>query len=99
MSSGSGKHGIPKLSIYCASKFAVIGFTESIAYEIGGGLQAYAVCPGKCGYEMYRHRFIQMNQFSNPKTLQRRFWNFACLKLLFLQALQVEIYRRPMRVV
>lgn len=33
ISSGAGKHGIPKLSIYCASKFAVIGFTESVAYE------------------------------------------------------------------
>jgi NAD(P)-dependent dehydrogenase (short-subunit alcohol dehydrogenase family) len=32
ISSGAGKHGVPMLSIYCASKFAVIGFTEALAY-------------------------------------------------------------------
>ena len=53
ISSGAGKHGIPKLSIYCASKFAVIGFTESLAYETGGGVQVYAVCPASVDTGMY----------------------------------------------
>ncbi len=56
ISSGAGKHGIPKLSIYSASKFAVIGFTESIAYERGGGVRVYAVCPSSVegiGQERY----------------------------------------------
>ena len=54
ISSGAGKRGIPKLSIYCASKFAVIGFTESVAYETGGGVHVYAVCPASVDTGMYR---------------------------------------------
>jgi len=54
ISSGAGKHGIPKLSVYCASKFEVIGFTEALAYEVGGGLQVYAVCPASVDTRMYR---------------------------------------------
>lgn len=34
ISSGAGKEGIPELAAYCASKFAVIGLTESAAAEV-----------------------------------------------------------------
>ncbi|MDL5502525.1 MAG: SDR family oxidoreductase, partial [Candidatus Methanoperedens sp.] len=34
ISSGAGKEGIPMLGAYCASKFAVIGLTESAAAEV-----------------------------------------------------------------
>ena len=30
VSSGAGKSGFPNLSAYCASKFGIIGLTESV---------------------------------------------------------------------
>ena len=46
--SGAGKSGFPNLSAYCASKFGVIGFTESIAKEVADNdnVKVMAICPG-----------------------------------------------------
>ena len=46
VSSGAGKSGFPNLSAYCASKFGVIGFTESIANELAdNNVKVMAICP------------------------------------------------------
>ncbi|ADI73659.1 short-chain dehydrogenase/reductase SDR [Methanohalobium evestigatum Z-7303] len=57
ISSGAGKSGIPELSVYSASKFGVIGLTESTAREVGSNVQIYAVCPGGVDTDMYRSMF------------------------------------------
>lgn len=98
MSSGAGKHGIPKLSIYCASKFAVIGFTESIAYEIGGGLQAYAVCPASVDTEMYRSLYTD-EPVLKPEDVAKKVLELCLPETTLPSGSSVEIYRRPMRVV
>ena len=54
ISSGAGKTGIGQLSVYSASKFAVIGLTESLAQEVSGKVGVYAVCPGSVDTGMYR---------------------------------------------
>ena len=47
VSSGAGKSGFPNLSAYCASKFGVIGFTESIANEVAdNNVKVMIICPG-----------------------------------------------------
>ena len=47
ISSGAGKKGIANYAAYCASKFALIGFTQSLAKEVGEyGINVNAICPG-----------------------------------------------------
>ena len=53
LSSGAGHAGIGGLAAYCASKFAVNGFTEALADEVGdAGVGVYAVCPGRVATDM-----------------------------------------------
>ncbi len=46
VSSVSGKEGDPKLSAYCASKFGMVGFTESLIEEARShNVRACSICP------------------------------------------------------
>ena len=47
ISSGAGKRGRARFAAYCASKFALIGFTQSLAHELGSHrINVNAICPG-----------------------------------------------------
>src|SRR5207342_2829517 len=47
ISSTAGQYGMGMRSPYAAAKWAVIGFTKSLAIELGPyGVRANAVCPG-----------------------------------------------------
>jgi NAD(P)-dependent dehydrogenase (short-subunit alcohol dehydrogenase family) len=47
ISSDKGKIGAANLAAYCASKFALIGFTQALAMELApAGITVNAVCPG-----------------------------------------------------
>jgi short-subunit dehydrogenase len=51
-----GLIGMPKVTAYCASKFGMVGFSESLRNEFGRqGLGVTAICPG----------FVQTNLFAN----------------------------------
>jgi len=53
LSSRWGKVGADNASHYCASKFGVIGFTQSLALELGPhNIHVNAVCPGRIQGEM-----------------------------------------------
>jgi 3-oxoacyl-[acyl-carrier protein] reductase len=53
VSSGAGLTGFAGLATYCASKFAVVGFTESLAQEVAQhGIRVYGVCPGRVATDM-----------------------------------------------
>lgn len=50
-----GKVGLPDLSHYCASKFAVVGFSNAVAKEVAeDGITVNALCPGIVGTGMWR---------------------------------------------
>jgi len=47
ISSNAGKRGRARFAAYCASKFALIGFTQSLAQELGPHrINVNAICPG-----------------------------------------------------
>lgn len=53
VSSGAGKAGFASLSAYCASKFGMMGLTESLAWEIAGqNIRVMAICPGEVATKM-----------------------------------------------
>jgi 3-oxoacyl-[acyl-carrier protein] reductase len=53
VSSGAGKTGFPDISAYCASKFGMIGLTESLAWEVGNyNVKVMAICPGEVNTKM-----------------------------------------------
>src|SRR5687768_11925673 len=55
VSSGAGKYGFPNLSAYCASKFGVIGLTESVAKEVTDyNVKIMAICPGRVDTKMIK---------------------------------------------
>mgnify|MGYP006110536869 CR=1 FL=1 len=47
ISSGAGKRGIARYAAYCASKFAIVGFTQALAQELASDkINVNAICPG-----------------------------------------------------
>ena len=55
ISSGAGKMGFPKLSAYCASKFGLMGFSESISKEvISKNIRVMVLCPGEINTDMLK---------------------------------------------
>ena len=55
MSSQAGKRGNAGVSHYCASKWGVLGFTQSMAHEMGPhNVTVNAICPGEVDTYMWR---------------------------------------------
>ena len=77
ISSMAGKTGEPFTSPYCASKFGVIGFTQSIALEVGQyNITINAVCPGPVDTELIRKSVAQSAEIkgmTSEEFLQRFF--------------------------
>ena len=69
MSSKAGKRGWVGLAHYSASKFGVIGLTQSLAYEMGASnVTVNAVCPGEVDTAMMSDVLAPAIAFVTGKT-------------------------------
>jgi NAD(P)-dependent dehydrogenase (short-subunit alcohol dehydrogenase family) len=56
IASTAGKRGMPRYAAYSASKFGLVGFTQSLAHEMGPhGVNVNAICPGLAETERVIH--------------------------------------------
>lgn len=66
VSSGAGKVGFGDISAYCASKFGMIGLTESLALEVGNyDIRVMTICPGEVATKMQENvdpRYYESNK-------------------------------------
>lgn len=93
IASGAGKAGFPELSVYCASKFGVVGFTESLAREVGGsGVKVYAVCPGSTDTRMYRSLYPEREPAAKPEEVARVVGRLVTGRLAAPPGHCVEVY-------
>jgi 3-oxoacyl-[acyl-carrier protein] reductase len=53
----AGKRGLPRVAIYCASKFAVTGFSEALLEEVRDqNIKVSVICPGLVKTEFFDQR-------------------------------------------
>jgi meso-butanediol dehydrogenase/(S,S)-butanediol dehydrogenase/diacetyl reductase len=65
IASQAGKTGAPHYSHYCASKFAVVGFTQSLGREVARyGINVNAVCPGIVDSDMLSGEIEEFKKFT-----------------------------------
>lgn len=72
VSSDSGKKGWPEGSAYCASKFGLIGFSESLALEVmDRGINVNCLCPGPVVTSMSRQGRTEgdMREWMQPEDI------------------------------
>jgi NAD(P)-dependent dehydrogenase (short-subunit alcohol dehydrogenase family) len=88
LSSQAGKHGFPLRSAYAAAKWGVIGFTKSIAIELGErGIRVNALLPGLVAGERIRRVF--------EAKAQERGMSFAEVEAMMFQATSIKSYGTP----
>ena len=77
VASMGGLMGAPLLAHYCASKFAVVGITESIAKELAPyGINVNAVCPGYVNTSMQSREVVweaKLRGIEDPEDVRREY--------------------------
>ncbi|MFN8546036.1 MAG: SDR family oxidoreductase, partial [Candidatus Binatia bacterium] len=68
VASVAGKNGAPGMAHYCASKFAVVGFTNALAKEVApAGVRVNAICPGILRTQMWEYLAERLRQKGETK--------------------------------
>jgi NADP-dependent 3-hydroxy acid dehydrogenase YdfG len=71
LASEAGRRGLPLEAVYCASKFAQVGFTRALDHELRGkGVRCTNVCPGGVAtdFAMGRGRTPEMPELAGMMT-------------------------------
>ena len=73
MSSQWGKKGGARRAAYCASKFGIIGLTQSLAQELApAGITVNAICPSAVETERLDHMGLRADGTFDPKQREER---------------------------
>jgi meso-butanediol dehydrogenase / (S,S)-butanediol dehydrogenase / diacetyl reductase len=68
IASVAGKNGSPGMAHYCASKFAVVGFTNALAKELARfNIRVNAICPGILRTQMWEYLADTLKQPGESK--------------------------------
>jgi meso-butanediol dehydrogenase/(S,S)-butanediol dehydrogenase/diacetyl reductase len=78
IASMAGKRGYAFMGAYCASKFAVVGLTQSMAQELAGAnIRVNAVCPGLLATAMWTdHLSVQVAAMTGKSDTREVFEDF-----------------------
>ena len=100
VSSGAGKAGFSNLSSYCASKFGMIGLTESVAKEIiDNNIKVMAICPGGVDTDMIKDMvndgFNKSNtNFMKPEEVAKKIYDMIVNKKNYYNGQSIEFYNK-----
>jgi NAD(P)-dependent dehydrogenase (short-subunit alcohol dehydrogenase family) len=71
VSSGAGKVGFENISAYCASKFGMMGLTESMAWEVANyNMRVMTICPGEVDTKMQESTDQEYYKLNKDKWLE-----------------------------
>ena len=100
VSSGAGKSGFPNLSAYCASKFGVIGFTESRAKEVAdNNVKVMTICPGGVDTKMIEDIVDNGYTLSNrnlmkPEQVANKIYDMISNQKEYYNGQSIEFYNK-----
>ncbi len=92
ISSGAGKSGIPTLSVYCASKFAVIGLTEAAAREVSRSVKIVALCPASVDTGMFKRLFPDEEADLEPEEVAQKIADICMYPEKYNSGESIELY-------
>jgi 3-oxoacyl-[acyl-carrier protein] reductase len=98
VSSGAGKSGFPNLSAYCASKFGIIGLTESIAKEVDdNNVKVMAICPSGVNTDMIKDIVKEGYNMSNrnlmkPQQVAKKIYDMISNQKDYHNGQSIEFY-------
>ena len=100
VSSGAGKYGFPNLSSYCASKFGIIGLTESIAKEVDKfNIKVMTICPGgvdtKMMEDIIKEGFNKSNaNLMEPEEVAKKIYDMIFNQKGYRNGQSIEFYNK-----